>query len=728
MNCISTKKLFRLSLLFAPLFAQAQQTESGITLNAGDVITRSVVIKKGTYYLDGKDPLLPAITIEGNNITVDFNGSVLCGNKDYKVPDQFTGTGILVKKGSKVTIKNAIIKGYKVGIMAKEVDALEITGCDLSYNYRRRLQSGRLKEDLSDWMSYHHNENDEWLRFGAGIYLDSCNNALVRDNVITNGQCGLMMTCSNNGRIYNNNFSFNSAIGIGMYRSNYNQLLYNKADWNVRGYSYGYYYRGQDSGGMLVFAQCSNNVFAHNSVTHSGDGFFLWAGQETQDTGLGGCNDNLIYDNDFSYAPTNAVEITFSRNKVIKNKLHGCWHGIWGGFSYNSVIVKNDFGGNLAGISIEHGQNNIIEQNTFTADSMGIELWAIPNRRADFGLMQRKDTRSRNYHIAGNVFTKVPVVYAIKNTQDITLSNNEASGYRTLERLDTLVKGMERTDAKPVYDYLPDSIYVASLLPGVPKRNVFLPNDHPQGKQSILMTEWGPYNFAYPLLWWTKTDSQGQMYFDIKGTAGEWSIKKLEGANLKSRTGDQLIVQKQNSKTPVHIELEYKGKSFITPFGETIAENSPYTFSYTDPSLPMEWQVKWFNFTKENDPIQQPAAFEVLLKDSTPVKTATINADEFDRVQGSMRELPRTHFITEVNSNIKVSKGKYRLDISAGDLIRVYVDSKLVIDSWKRGTIQNDADWHQEATLDLKGKHHIRILKVQYGGYGMLNCKLQKIY
>ncbi|RZL99568.1 MAG: hypothetical protein EOO88_59470, partial [Pedobacter sp.] len=332
-----------------------------IQLKTGTIITSSVKIKKDTYHLDGPASLSPAITIEGSNITVDFNGAILIGNRNSAEPDLFTGTGILVKKGSNVIIKNAIIKGYKVGLMAKEVNGLEIAGCDLSYNYRQRLQSGRTKEDLSDWMSYHHNEEDEWLRFGAGIYLDSCSNMIIKDNTITNGQCALMMTCSNNGRIYNNNFSFNSAVGIGLYRSNYNHFLYNKADWNVRGYSYGYYYRGQDSGGMLVFTECTNNIFAHNSVTHSGDGFFLWAGQHTIDTGIGGCNDNLIFDNDFSYAPTNGIEVTFSRNRITGNRVFECDNGIWGGYSYDTRINDNQFRNNNVAIAIEHGLHNSID-------------------------------------------------------------------------------------------------------------------------------------------------------------------------------------------------------------------------------------------------------------------------------------------------------------------------------------------------------------------------------
>jgi parallel beta-helix repeat protein len=725
MKKLPVERLFQLCFLFTSLSLTAQDTE--VSLRSGELITRSIKVKRAVYYLNGPDSLLPAIVIKGDNITVDFNGSTLCGNKDPLSPDRFTGIGVLVSEGHNIIIKNAVIKGYKVGIMAKRTDALEINGCDLSYNYRQRLKSGRLKEDLSDWMSYHHNENDEWLRFGAGIYLDSCTNALVYDNTITNGQCGLMMTCSDNGRIYNNNFSFNSAVGIGMYRSNYNQVMHNKVDWNVRGYSYGYYYRGQDSGGILVFTQCSNNVFAHNSVTHSGDGFFLWAGQETIDTGIGGCNDNLVYGNDFSYAPTNAVEITFSRNKVIKNKLHGSWHGIWGGFSYNTVIVKNSFGGNLAAISIEHGQHNIIEQNSFTADSMGIELWAIPNRRADFGLMNHKDTRSHSYHVNGNIFTNVPVVYSIKNTQGVRLSNNIATGYRELEKTDTLVTGIEHTHAKPVYDYRPDSIYVASLLAGIPGKDVFLPATHPQGKESILMTEWGPYNFKYPLIWWTKTDKDGRMYFDIKGPSGKWIVKKIAGGKLVSRTADQLQVQRQRGKTPLNIQLEFAGSAFTTPFGEPIATGTPYVFSYNDYSIPMDWQVKWFHLTEQSDPLRNPAAFASLMKDSSPIKTLRVNADEFDRKQGSMRELPRSRFITEINSVIDVPKGSYRLDISAGELVRVYIDNKLVIDAWTRNAIKYDADWHHESMLQLKGKHHIRILKVQYGGYGMLNCRLQKM-
>jgi parallel beta-helix repeat protein len=733
MKCIyylrrPVKLILWLAFIVANPYVYAQKKV--ITIQKGDVITQSVKVKKGVYYFGNNDSLTPVLTVDGNDITIDFDGAVLQGSMNIKEPNTFSGVGIRIKKGSNVIIKNAIIKGFKVGILAKGVEGLQITGCDLSYNYRQRLKSDRLKENLSDWMSYHHNDKDEWLRFGAGIYIEDCKKAIINNNRVTNGQCALMMTRSDHGRIYNNIFSFNSAVGIGMYKSNRNVILHNKVDWNVRGYSYGYYYRGQDSGGILVFDNCSDNVYANNSVTHSGDGFFLWAGQETIDNGTGGCNDNLLYGNDFSYAPTNAVEITFSRNKVIKNKMHGSWHGIWGGFSYNTIIVKNDFGGNLAGISIEHGQDNRIEQNTFTADSLGIELWAIPNRRIDFGLMEKKDTRSRDYSIVNNHFDKVPVIYSIKNTESVVMANNQYQNFRTKLIEDPLVKDLRYESKAALYDYTPDSLLVKSLLPGIAMQDVAIDPAISQGKKAIMMNEWGPYNFGYPLLWWTETDPSGIMHFEIKGPKGKWKIKNSKGVTILSESSGTvpsvLTVQKTGGTNQgVGIELEYTGKKFISPFGEVIAKGKKYSFGYKDNSLPMNWEVSWFAFDSTNDPIKKPIAFDKLLKSYNPVKTDNVVSTEYRHLNG--KGMPASRFATLVNTKVNAPKGTYRLGVTAGDLVRVYIDGKLVIDSWSRSAIRFDADYYKEAIVNLDGSHDIKIIQAQYGGYGMLSCTIKEV-
>ena len=52
--------------------------------------------------------------IEGNNIVVDFNNSLLQGNAVMNEPDQFKGIAVLIKKGRNITLKNLSAKGYKI--------------------------------------------------------------------------------------------------------------------------------------------------------------------------------------------------------------------------------------------------------------------------------------------------------------------------------------------------------------------------------------------------------------------------------------------------------------------------------------------------------------------------------------------------------------------------------------------------------------------------------------
>src|SRR5258705_6532448 len=350
----------------------------------GMKIAKTTKFRNGVYKLDAfGSPGNALIVIEGNNITIDFNNATLKGSNQKKYPDEFFGTAILVRNSKNVTIKNLKCRGYKIGFIASNVEKLSVDNCDLSYNYRQHLNSTQEKEDISDWMSYHHNENDEWLRYGAAIYLKDCKNASVTKCKVTGGQNGLMMTRCHNGLVYNNDFSFNSGIGLGMYRCNYNSVVFNRMNFNIRGYSHGVYNRGQDSGGILVFEQCSNNSFQKNSVTHSGDGFFLWAGQTTMDSGSGGCNDNLILANDFSYSATNGIEVTFSRNHISGNRIFECDHGIWGGYSYETVISENKFRDNRIGIATEHVPLNIIIFHLFHRDKEGIRLWGKKEQPSD---------------------------------------------------------------------------------------------------------------------------------------------------------------------------------------------------------------------------------------------------------------------------------------------------------------------------------------------------------
>ena len=158
--------LFAVSIiLLVPIIVFSQ----GKAIVKGMKISKSFTVKRSIYKIDADDNFQkPVLIIEGNNITVDFSNTVLKGSNTKKNPDEFFGAAIIIQNSKNVTIKNLKVRGYKVALIAKNTDGLIIDNCDFSYNYRQHLNSTQEKEDISDWMSYHQNENDEWLTIWRG--------------------------------------------------------------------------------------------------------------------------------------------------------------------------------------------------------------------------------------------------------------------------------------------------------------------------------------------------------------------------------------------------------------------------------------------------------------------------------------------------------------------------------------------------------------------------------
>lgn len=694
-----------------------------VKLTKGMKIDHSVLIKKDTYTFLSNGDKTAAIEIKGSNIEIDFNGAVLVGNSNEARPDKFSGIGIHIVEGSHITIKNAVIKGFKIGLLAKGIDHLVIENCDLSYNFRQHLGSTRLWEDPSDWQSYHHNEKDEWMRFGAAMYLRNCDSIDIKDNKVNGGQCGLMITNCNGGTVYNNDFSFNSGIGIGLYRSSNNRIMNNKLDWNIRGVSYGYYYRGQDAAAILVYEQSSHNVFAYNSATHSGDGFFLWAGASTLQTGKGGCNDNLIYGNDFSFAPTNGIEATFSRNKIVRNKVEGCDNGVWAGYSYETLIKGNEFKDNNTGIAIEQGQQNMISGNTFLGGQTGIHLWATPGRRMEGQYDALRDVRSMKYNIENNLFSDVKKGISISHSEDLKISNNRILGGSEVINLNPVVKNIVfRNNGIDVK--LNDSLAGLELAPHeiIEAKNAMLPEDHPKGKQYLMITEWGPYDFRSPILWWNRTDNS-VMHFDILGPAGTWKVKTATGikdlSSLEGTVPGKLSFIKKSGENVV-IKLTYNGQEVVSPFGKKYPAGAPYIFGYNEANLAQNWDVKLFSFDKLTDPLNKPEGFRKMLESSIPIRETTVHEINNSFWHRSNEKLPVSKTALKASAILDFPKGNYVIGVSAGEMVRIYIDGKLFIDAWNPDKVVYDADYHHEKTVSLRGKHTIVLEQAQYGSYGFL--------
>lgn len=687
-------------------------------LMPGMVIDHSITVKPGIYRMPSASLDAPAITVRGSNIAIDLTGVTIEGSDPFRDPDQCAGTGILVDGAANVTITGGAVRGFKVGVRGRNTPKLHVTGIDVSYNWKPRLWSGIEKESLLDWMSFHQNEKDEWLRYGAGIYLTDCDDCEIDNSRGVQGSNGLMLTRVNRAKVWNNTFSWNSAIGLGMYRSSDNVIAGNHLDYDVRGYSDGFYFRGQDSSAILIYEQSFRNTFSNNSATHSGDGVFLWAGQSTMDTGQGGVNDNVFLRNNFSFAVANGIEATFSRNKFLYNRVDGCWHGVWGGYSYDSAFIGNTFADNTEHIAIEHGQNNQIVHNTFTGGDVGIRLWANASQDPNWGYAKVRDTKSHGYEITANTFADVKQELQTLRTDDVRVSATGA--------------GVDRSDAELGNGVLALGSHAERWPTGLR-----------QGRSTIIVDEWGPYDYKSPKLWPASAEASASatagkpvkpwdrpLRLRVLGPEGKWTLKSIRGGTTAQTSGvipawtpatpgGELTVLPTGEGTDLEVVLEYVGGEVVSPRGQKTPAGQPYLFKYTllDPAA--HWTVKAWTYDEASDPITAPAAFEARLK-QTPTKV--FSPARLDYISGGVMidGLPRDRFALIADGNVNLPNGDYMLDVISDDGIKVWLDGKLVVDKWSV----------HESVLDQvklpSGKHRIQVQSFEQTGWAELQVRFRR--
>ncbi len=768
------KAILLLLCLLAVFRLEAQLPE--VELYAGMVISKSCRIKPKSYgiapaaALQAGAPYRPVIAVVGENIEVDFQNAELRSPADPTRPDRFEGLAIEVR-GKNITLKNARVHGYKVALLVHRSTGIMIENSDFSYNYRPRLYSSREREDFSDWLSYHQNDQNEWLRYGAGIYLDSCFQATIRGCRITGNQNALLMTRCEEGLVYNNNFSFNSGVGIGLYRSSRNRVMHNRLDWNVRGYSHGFYRRGQDSAAILCYEQSNDNVFAFNSATHSGDGFFLWAGQTTMDTGQGGCNDNLIFGNNFSYAPTNGVEVTFSRNRIQGNLIRECTYGIWGGYSFETLIFGNLITQCQTAVAIEHGQDNTLQLNLFEDDSIGIHLWARDRQPEDWGYAQKRDVRSRDVVIDRNAFVRTQVPLKIAASKNVVVNGeNLFCGFQNLLETPRPNEGLkflrnelygssvqvERAwqhpelsasrklnfsypEKQPLNPYKPLEIQQWEIdepdsLPG--GMNTALPPELPAGRAYILIDEWGPYDFQRPFVSInsiSERPQQGRVYqLRLWGQPGEWQLVQHSGQATPDKKSGFLPGYLTVSTPPdddedLWLVLEYKGqKPFTDAFGRVVPAGQPYRFVFDRYRKKIDWQVQFFNLSDEQweqlqrYPVDTLPLQEALIMRPVAEKNAS---DLYFAWWGSPAEgIQADRFATVATATAAILPGRYRIELTSDDGVRLFVDGRCLIDRWNVHEPTVDA-----VEVALGGTHRWRVEHFDAGGFSTLHFRLKPV-
>lgn len=763
-------------LFLLPLTVQRSPQAQTVPLSQGMTITSSCRIKPGQYRLtstaglDETDPAVVAkesglIRIHGSHITVDFSGCRIRGDVKGGDPDHRAGIAVEVE-GNDVTIKGLQARGFKIGLIAKACQGLKLIDCDLSDNWKQRLFSTPEKENEVDWQSYHHNENHEWLRYGAGIYLDGCSGFEVRHCTVERGQCGLMLNRCNGGTIVNSDFSFNSGLGIGMYRSSDNKIMNNRVDWNVRGYSWGVYNRGQDSADILVFEQCMRNVIAYNSMTGGGDGFFMWAGQQTMDSGEGGCNDNIVAYNDFSSAITNGIEATFSRNKFIGNLVLECWHGVWGGYSFDTDISGNIIGLCQQGIAIEHGTDIRADGNTFLYCRPAVSLWADPPGGMPAAYLAKRPSLSKEYSFSRDVFHfgGTPPVQT-RNTSDITASDcvveSESAGssspwisydHANGQPVETNTKFVQQPapgSSSPFAQFMAGSTefngdlasFISALKwdplakggsePRIVKPieggiDPFLGAYRWRGRRYIVIGEWGPYDFRQPLFLDLGQKPGSTVHrLQVIGPDGHFDVTGASGCTVvgtkSGKTGDIIEVRPFDKIIgTMTVHASFHGMEGRDVYGDVVPAGTKVNFEFSQTYQSIQWKANYFLYDEHTDPLTKPKAFAHLLQ-TKPVATQSLNRLRFVGRGDWAPSVRGDHYVIDAVADPNLDAGTYRLDLISDDGAKVLVDGSPVqlldadgkpANSFK---YQGATEYHQDVTLSA-GRHRIEVIYFQIDG------------
>ncbi len=724
-------------LLASSLLSAPAPTRRTLVVTADNtVISQScrVVIPPGTVIpdTDGNG----VIQVAAPNIEIVFDkGAVLRGAAAEARPDAYRGFGIQLNGQPGVTIRGGRISGFWCGLYARRADRLFLDGLDASDNRRAFLKSTAVAEDGGDWLFGHDNDRKEWLtNYAAAVYIEDSAGVTIRNSRVWHGQNALCLDRVTRSRIYDNDFSFNSGWGIALWRCSSNVISRNAIDFCVRGYSHGVYNRGQDSAGLFVFEQNNENVFAENSVTHGGDGFFGFAGREALgETGTHpvewynrrGNTDNLLVGNDFSYAPAHGIENTFSfGNQYLKNRIVGnaiC--GVWAGYSRETLIAGNDFEANgemgygleRGGVNIDHGGDNRIIRNQFLTNKCGVHLWGGAN--PDFE--KRNWAKANGYAstgsvIAGNTFQGDAVAFHFRGPGEVTLGRNKLVGVgrEIIEAPDYLVRRNDKLALEPVK---------------IPQHEVF-GRKHPvgarsalRGRQNIIMTEWGPWDHVTPLARLVRSAGGSALYEVLRVPTAQVRLETT-GENIR---GVLAPVPRKPDETRITLSALEPG---VRPYLLSVRASGKPLAEFKGTLLAARWQATFFNWPTNADPRTNLVAYRQLAEGPAAV------SDQIDELsfRYGMRgpsdigisdkitaaRLDRRRFGMVARTRLPLASGTWEFATLSDDGVRVSVDGRPVIENWAwHGPTRNTG----KLTLETGRTVELVVEHFQIDGYAVLD-------
>ncbi len=256
------------------------------------------------------------IIIKASNITIDGRGAWVVGPRQGN-PKDFQGVGILANGVSNVTLKNINAERWDIGLKVERGSHWTVENCNFSGNF--------------------HYPEAGWGELGlhGGIVLlfsDHCTLRKIKANHVWDA---CRMENSHDNLVEENDFSHTSNTCVSLFTACRNQFLKNNLSYGMRirpGETH-----ARDSACVMVQAGSDDNYFADNDITHGGDGVFL-----RPSPGGWASAGNIFERNDTSYANNNCIEAQCPRNTYRHNKANHGSHGIWVGWSNETILEDNE--------------------------------------------------------------------------------------------------------------------------------------------------------------------------------------------------------------------------------------------------------------------------------------------------------------------------------------------------------------------------------------------------
>jgi hypothetical protein len=434
------------------------------------------------------------------------------------------------------------------------------------------------------------------------------------------------------------------------------------------------------------------------------------------DTGKGGSNDNLFQQNDFSHAVTNGIEATFSFNQFIGNRVEDCWHGVWGGYSYGSSWVGNQFARNTEGIAIEHGLGNRIVSNSFDGDETAIRLWQNPTQDPDWGYPRHRDTRSHGYLLERNRFKNNKTAVDVRATTGIEAFSNTFDGVGTRLAGDSSVD----LEAVPEVHIISDYVLPSKLPGGI---DPIIKDEATRGRSRIIVDEWGPYDWKHPKLWPAGRPDERPLRLRVLGPPGQWTLHALSGASISSKSGvvpgSLTLTLNDTPYTDVAVTLDYRGADTVSPRGVPVAAGDVYRFSYSRFFVPIDWTVKFFTFEEGSHPVKEPAAFSTL---TSGAALRTVSSNRLEYISGRAVEegVPGDRFALVAEGAANLPPGQYNLQVISDDGVRVWMDDAMILDEWLP---------HESKVSRVPiagGPHRFKVMYYDVTGFAELRFDIQR--